>query len=135
MSKRTVTRFGACAVVLAGVLSGASVPANAANLAGPQIFGCKYWQTVHIGDFYGPNYNLRNFQPIRMTGCRNGTFSGYVVVESGVGAVRNLKATMSDLVSNDGGKIAASNTAMMNSWIIRKKRTETRAARSSRNRT
>ena len=110
MSKRTVTRFGACAVVLAGVLSGASVPANAANLAGPQIFGCKYWQTVHIGDFYGPNYNLRNFQPIRMTGCRNGTFSGYVVVESGVGAVRNLKATMSDLVSNDGGKIAASNT-------------------------
>ena len=110
MSEGTMTRFGACAMALVAVLSGAGISTHAANLAGPQIFDCKYWQTVHIGDFYGPNYNLRNFQPIRMTGCRNGTFSGQVVVESGVGAVRNLKATMSDLVSKGGQKIPAGST-------------------------
>jgi len=79
------------------------------NMAGPQIWNCEYWQTLHIGDYYGPNFEISKLKPIRMTGCRNGHFSGYVVVTCSTMLITDLKATMSDLVAEGGAKIAKEN--------------------------
>jgi hypothetical protein len=49
--------------------------------------------SVEAGDFARPSEKIA---PIRLIGARNGTFSGKVVLSS-AGAIRNLKATISDL--------------------------------------
>jgi len=62
-------------------------------------------QTMFVGDYAHPGSGL---QPVRLTGARNGSFSGRVALSS-VEAIRDLKATATDLVRNEGaGKISSS---------------------------
>ena len=96
-------------VLMAISLDGSlSAKGQTINLAGPQIWNVDYWQTVHIGDFYGPNYEILKLKPISMVGCRNGSWSGWVVITCSTYPMTGLKASVSDLVNETGKKIPAS---------------------------
>lgn len=79
------------------------------ELGGIQLWNCDYWDTLMVGDFYGPNYNFKKFKPISLVGVRNGTYSGCVVLSNTAGSISGLKAKASDLVQagEGGAKIAA----------------------------
>lgn len=62
----------------------------------------KLFSAARYGD---PNEPLR---PIRLTGPRNGYYSGQVVVSS-VSVIKNVKAVVTDLARKGGGTISASN--------------------------
>jgi hypothetical protein len=96
---------GLLALVMAAVISAPASEAGEANLAGAMVWNCDYWQTVYLADFYGPNYQIEKLKPIAMTGARNGSFSGYVVLTNSNGALRGIKAKASELVRDGGGKI------------------------------
>jgi hypothetical protein len=81
--------------------------AQEVNLSGMQLWNVGYWQTVSVGDFMGPNYEIRKLAPIALSGCRNGYFSGSVVVTCSTSPINGLKAVVSDLVSTNGTKIPA----------------------------
>jgi len=84
----------------------AAARAQEVNLAGMQLWQVGYWQTVSIGDFLGPNYKIKDVASISLSGCRNGVFSGQVVVTSSTGPISGLKAVVSDLVAAGGAKIS-----------------------------
>jgi hypothetical protein len=92
---------------MAAILSLAPLRAQEVNLAGMQVWNVGYWQTVSLGDFAGPNYEVKKLVPISLSGCRNGYFSGSVMITCSVSPINNLKATITDLVSSNGAKIAA----------------------------
>ena len=96
--------LGAC---LAGLLPGAARGEEVINLAGMQIWNADYWQTTSMGDYMGPNYNIRKLGPISLAGCRNGYFSGHVVVTCSTAPITGLKVTISDLTAEGGKKILA----------------------------
>lgn len=89
-----------------GILS-VSAPAQGLNLAGPQIWNADYWQTTCFGDYYGANFDIKKLRPISLAGCRNGAFSGYVVLTCGTAPITGLKATITDLAEKGGKKIPA----------------------------
>jgi hypothetical protein len=94
-------------VLLVGMLGSRGL-AGQTNLAGMQLWRPEPWQTTSIGDYYGPNYNIDKIGAISLAGCRNACFSGYVVVTNSNGPIEGLKATVTDLTREGGGKIAAS---------------------------
>ena len=108
--RRWHRRFGAW--VAAGsmgiLLAWSPAWAQQMNLAGMQLWNADYWQTTLQGDYYGPNYEIKKLRPISLAGCRNGKFSGHVVVTSSNAPLPGLKATMTDLVNKQGDKIPAS---------------------------
>lgn len=75
-----------------------------ASLSGMQLWEVGYWKTVALADFYGPNYKINKINPISLAGCRNGSFSGYVVVTSCSSPITGLKAKISDLADKKTGK-------------------------------
>jgi hypothetical protein len=86
-------------------VSGAGLVANAVPPTEIAIGNSQPIETDYAWDAALPQEQI---SPIRMVGVRNGTFSGKVVLSS-AGAIKNLKATVSDLVQSGGkGKIAAS---------------------------
>lgn len=79
------------------------------TMAGLQLWNVEYWDTTSLGDFMGPNYEIKKLKPISIVGVRNGFHSGRVVVTSSTGPISGLKATITDLAGKDGkSKIAAS---------------------------
>ncbi len=110
-------RSGLNRIILAACVAGVLVltlagPATAArpktNLAGVQVWNVPYWDTVNIGDYYGPNYKILKLEPIALAGARNGTFSGQVVLTNSNGPLRNLKAHVTEMATEDGDKLPAS---------------------------
>ncbi|MGQ9663149.1 MAG: glycoside hydrolase domain-containing protein, partial [Kiritimatiellia bacterium] len=94
--------------VLGLTLVGSAV-GQGVNLSGMQVWNVGYWETVSIGDFIGPNYEIRKLKPISLTGCCNGYFSGYVVVTCSTAPITGLKANITDLEDHaTGQKIPAS---------------------------
>ncbi|MGQ9663345.1 MAG: glycoside hydrolase domain-containing protein [Kiritimatiellia bacterium] len=89
------------------------------NLAGVQVWNVDYWQTVELGDFYGPNYNIRKLKPISLAGCRNGCFAGYVVLTCATGPFLGLKAHATDLIDAAGNSIPASQVKVRYSELAR----------------
>ncbi|MDD4890700.1 MAG: hypothetical protein PHU85_12315 [Phycisphaerae bacterium] len=93
-----------CALT-AALLAAISLPVagqeQSVNMGGVQVWNADYWQTVQIGDFYGPNFKVKELKPISLVGVRNGTFSGFIVLANGNAAITNLKATASELVNGD----------------------------------
>jgi len=92
----------------------AAAPARAEetkhNLDEMQLWNSAYWQTTLLGDYYGPNSEIEKLKPISLAGCRNGTFSGQVVVTSTNKNITGLKTKMSDLVNKEGHRIPVSCT-------------------------
>ena len=81
---------------------------RAVSLGGLQLWNVDYWGTTSIGDFMGPNYEIKKLKPISIVGVRNGFHSGYVVLTSATGPINGLKATITDLVEKGGKNIPAS---------------------------
>jgi hypothetical protein len=81
---------------------------------GVQVWNCRRWQTVSVGDFTGVNPGMKSLKPISLLAARNGVASGYVVVTRDGAAITGLKATVGDLTAGrsngsggGGGKIPA----------------------------
>ena len=73
--------------------------------SGIQLANCQSIETVFVNEVPAPSTQLH---PMRMVAARNGFFSGKVVLSS-AGAIRNLRASVSDLVGADGkAKLPAS---------------------------
>lgn len=90
------------------LLAGVNASAQEVNLAGDQVWNCEYWQTVEIGDFYGPNLNLKKNPPtIVLEGARNGWYSGFVVATSALGILTDLRGTIGPLTGPGGATIPA----------------------------
>ncbi|MCG3180898.1 MAG: hypothetical protein BIFFINMI_03261 [Phycisphaerae bacterium] len=95
----------------AGVINAllsADSPAGLGSAAAPgegvRLTNSEALESVLAWDFAMPQEAVR---PIRLLGLPNGTFSGKVVLSSGA-AIRNLKASATDLVGAGGAKIPAS---------------------------
>ena len=59
-------------------------------MAGVQAWNLGYWETVSVGDYYGPNYKVNQLKPISLAGTRNGVFSGAILVTRSNGPICNL---------------------------------------------
>jgi Glycoside hydrolase 123, catalytic domain/Glycoside hydrolase 123 N-terminal domain len=98
--------LGAAATLL---LLALPMTARAGSAPGPvQVWNCKNWQTVSLGDFAGVNKDLKALKAIKMIAPRNGVAAGYVVVTRDGGAIQGLKATAGDFKNTDGKVIGAS---------------------------
>ncbi len=84
-------------------LSGRGAVPNTARPKGFQAWNQDVNNRVTVLDYGDPCEKL---QPITLTGCRNGAFSGQVVVGS-TEPIRGLKVDVSDLAGQGGRKIAA----------------------------
>ena len=73
--------------------AGAAVTANVARPKGLQVWNHSVIQRVADSDYGDPNQPLR---PVKLTGVRNGVFSGQVVVGN-TGPIGNLKIETGDL--------------------------------------
>jgi Glycoside hydrolase 123, catalytic domain/Glycoside hydrolase 123 N-terminal domain len=93
-------------ILFAGILF-ANSSGGEFTISGMQVWHPGYWGTTSLGDFYGPNYKRKNMSPIMLTGCRNASFSGYIVVTDSISPLEEFKATATDLVSGAGDKILA----------------------------
>jgi len=79
----------------------------AANVVRPR--GLQVWNVnllEEVGESDWPDPHERRLQPIRLSGVRNGTFSGRVMLSSDE-PITNLKASVSPLVSADGKRLPA----------------------------
>jgi len=85
-------------------LAGSGAVPNTGRPKGLQVWNQDVNDRVTVLDYGDPNERL---QPVSIVGCRNGAFSGQVVVGS-TEPLKGLKAEASDLVAEGGRKIAAS---------------------------
>jgi hypothetical protein len=77
------------------------------NVGAPEdieLWTSQQMETVEAWQYAHPAEAIR---PIRIVGARNGTFSGKVALSS-KSAMRNIRATLSTLVENGGGKLPPS---------------------------
>jgi hypothetical protein len=94
--------------VLEARLSAAGgVAANTGPAPGIELWTSQQMATDYAWHYAHPADRIR---PVRMVGAQNGTFSGKVVMSSAA-AIKNLKASVSELVGADGkGRIPAAAT-------------------------
>lgn len=86
--------------------SPSAVESNIGRPGGFQVWNANPMMAVFDMDYGDP---IEQLNPIRIPGCRNGQFSGQVVVSCDK-AIKGLKATASDLISQtDGHKINRQN--------------------------
>jgi hypothetical protein len=97
----------AAAVTALAAVASAQPAGQDFNMGGTQVWNAEYWQSVQIGDFYGPNYKIRELRPISLVGVRNGAFSGYFVVTNANGPITGLKVKAGDLAGPEGRTIPA----------------------------
>jgi hypothetical protein len=97
----------AASLLASGAVCASPAGAQEINLSGLQVWNADYWQTTSLGDYMGSNYNIRKLKPISLVGCRNGSFSGYIVTTCSTGPTIGLKATITDLAEATGKKISA----------------------------
>ena len=81
---------------------------NVARPAGMQVWNASTLTTLLPTHFGDPNESL---QPIRLAGLRNGTYSAQFVVSSSK-AIRDFKATVTDLQSEGGAILPASSIGL-----------------------
>jgi len=72
------------------------------DLGGVMAWNLKTWESVSLGDYYGPNFEIAKLKPIEIVGCRNGVFSGHMLVSWTIAPIEGLHAKMSELKSKDG---------------------------------
>ncbi len=85
------------ALLVAMIAGQTSTEAQDFDMGGVQAWNLGYWETVSVGDYYGPNYGVNRLKPTLLAGTRNGVFSGAVLVTNSNGAISNLNCTMTEL--------------------------------------
>lgn len=84
-------------------LTGSGAVPNIARPKGIQVWNHDVNDRVTVLDYGDPCESLR---PVRIVGCRNGAFSGQVVISS-TEAIKGLRVEVGDLAGEGGRKLAA----------------------------